>query len=381
MSKIRVLIFANSFRIGGSERQAVELIKQLNRTEFEPVVACFQKEGPLITELPEGIGPIREFRLSGFANFNALRTGIGFALFLRQMCVQVVQCFDFYSNVFAIPFARLAGVPVVLGCRREEALTKTPAQRLVERWSYRLASGIIANAEAIKEQLVGRDSISSEKVKVIYNGLDLKRFDASCGSYRERVPDSWEHITVAVVANLRPEKGHLLFLQMASLLTKRKPNIRFLIVGDGPEKATIEHAIRELGLTAYVEMRGAVRDIPGLLRSVDIAVLPSLQNEGFPNAVMEAMGASVPVVATDTGGTRELVVDGHTGFVVRQGDVDAMTDRIATLCANRELRCKMGEAGHRRISEGFTVEKMAKQFEALYLKLLGERRNGHSLKH
>jgi L-malate glycosyltransferase len=376
MTKIRVLIFANSFRIGGSERQAVELIKQLDTTNFEPVVACFQKEGPLIAELPDGIGQVREFRLSGFSNFKALRTGLEFALFLRQMRVQVVQCFDFYTNVFGIPFARLAGVPIILGCRREEALTKTTAQRLVERWSYGLASGIIANAEAIKEQLVERDGISSEKVRVIHNGLDLKRFDAF-QSHCETVPDQRGHVTVAVVANLRPEKGHLMFLRTASQLTKRNPNTRFLIIGDGPEKATIENAIHELGLTECVEMLGAVRDIPRLLRSVDIAVLPSLQNEGFPNAVMEAMGASVPVVATDTGGTRELVMDGHTGFVVQPGDVDAMTDRIATLIADRERRCKMGEAGHRRILEGFTVEKMAKEFEILYRKLLTERRSSH----
>ena len=125
-----------------------------------------------------------------------------------------------------------------------------------------------------------------------------------------------------------------------------------------------------------VEMRGAVRDIPGLFRSVDIAVLSSLLNEGFPNSVMEAMGASIPVVATDTGGTRELVMDGYTGFVVQPGDAEAMAERINKLCVDQERRRKMGEAGHSRIVEGFTVEKMAKRFETLYLSLLNERGNG-----
>lgn len=376
MKKIRVLIFANSFRLGGSERQAVELIKHLDRTDFEPVVACFQKEGPLIDELPDGLDPVRAFSLSGFTNFNALRRGVEFAAFLRKLRVQIVQCFDFYSNVFAIPLARVAGVPVILGCRREEALTKTSAQRMVERGVYHLATGVITNAEAIKEQVVDREGIRSEKVWVIHNGLDLKRFNVQHESYREDLCDERKEIIVAIVANLRPEKGHLVFLQAASRLAKKNPNVRFLIVGEGPERMTIERKIKELGLSKMVEMRGAVRDIPGLFRSVDIAVLSSLLNEGFPNSVMEAMGASIPVVATDTGGTRELVMDGYTGFVVQPGDAEAMAERINKLCVDQERRRKMGEAGHSRIVEGFTVEKMAKRFETLYLSLLNERGNG-----
>jgi L-malate glycosyltransferase len=371
--KTRVLIFANSFRIGGSERQAVELFKRLDRSRFEPILACFQKDGPLLEELPGSCGEVQAFPLSGFFNLTALRQAWRFLALLRRSRVQIVQCFDFYSNVFAIPLARIAGVPVIMGCRREEALTKTPAQRMVERWSYRLATGVIANAEAIKEQVVERDGIRSGKIWTIHNGLDLARFDPQRGSCREDLRDERKEIVVAVVANLRPEKGHLIFLQAASRLATENPRVRFLIVGEGPERTRIEGKIGELGLTEMVDMRGEVRDIPGLFRAVDIAVLPSLMNEGFPNSVMEAMGASIPVVATDSGGTRELVMDGYTGFVVQPGDAAAMADRIGNLCADRERRRKMGEAGLRRMVEGFTVEKMAKQFEFLYLKLLRKR--------
>jgi hypothetical protein len=154
--KIRVLIFVNSFRIGGSERQAVELFRRLDRSRFEPILACFQKDGPLSEELPDGLHGVESFPLSGFFNSNALRQATKLYHLCRARQIQVVQCFNYYSNVFAIPIARLARVPVILGCRREEAVMRTATHQLAERWSYRLATGVIANAEAINEQVVVR---------------------------------------------------------------------------------------------------------------------------------------------------------------------------------------------------------------------------------
>ena len=233
-----------------------------------------------------------------------------------------------------------------------------------------MATGVIANADAIKDQLVRRDKVSAKKVWVIHNGLDLDRFDWHGGSHSEGAAPQNHGLRIAVVANLRPEKGHLVFLDAAQRVRKSNPQARFLIVGDGVMRERIETRVRELGLTEQVQLTGAVKDIPALLRSVDIAVLPSLRNEGFPNAVMEAMAAAVPVVATDTGGTSELVIDGLTGFMVQPGDAVALGDRIGRLCDDAEVRRKMGGAGRRRVMEQFTSERMARHFEELYRTLL-----------
>ena len=349
----------------------MELVKKLDRSRFEPMIACFQQDGRLSEELPDELHSVAAFPLAGgFFNLTALRQASRFHRFLRRMRVQVVQCFDFYTNMFAIPVARLAGVPVILGSRREEALTKTWKQQMAERWCYRLATGVVANAEAIKDQLVRRDGLQAERIWVIRNGLDLGRFDRQGGSSLEKCVPNGLGVTVAVVANLRPEKGHLLFLEAAQLLAKQNPYVRFQIVGDGPMRKTIETRIRELGLTERVSLLGHVYNVPELLRSVDILVLPSLHNEGFPNAVMEAMAAALPVVATDTGGVRELVIDGLTGYVVPPGDAAALAERISWYCKDADLRRKMGEAGRSRVAAELTVDKMARKFEALYLALL-----------
>ena len=135
-------------------------------------------------------------------------------------------------------------------------------------------------------------------------------------------------------------------------------------------KDEIKSQISSMSLDKQVEMVGAVRNIPAFFRSIDIAVLPSLRNEGFPNSIMEAMASSLPVVASDSGGTRELIVDGETGFIVQPGIARSLADRLGQLCADRELRVKMGEAGRSRVMAQFTADKMAEKFGALYRRLM-----------
>jgi L-malate glycosyltransferase len=370
MVRIKVLVFINSFRVGGSERQALEVIKRLDRARFDPVVACFQKEGPLLSELPTDIGKIHTFPLESFFSWSAFKQGKEFSKLIRQGGIQIIQCFDFYSNLFAIPWGRISGVPIILGARRDEASMRTPRQHYAEVLVYKMANGVIANAETIKDQLVVRDKVISDKVWVIQNGLDLDRFDGhrqpSLDSRREKSAGP----SIAVVANLRPEKGHFVLLEACRYLAERFSTLKVFIVGNGPMNESIAQRITELKLTHCVEMTGELKDVPAFLRIVDIAVLPSLKNEGFPNSVMEAMAASLPVVATDTGGTSELVSEGLTGYLVPPADPAALQDRLEKLCADPELRIKMGEAGRQRIIERFTADRMVRRFESLYETLL-----------
>lgn len=370
MVKRKILIFANSFRIGGSERQALELFRNMDRTKFDMRLASFSTEGPLATFLPCRMDEVQVYPLARFYGKSYFDQARRFYRYLIMERIEVVQCFDFYSNLFAIPVARLAGVPLILGCRRDQAVMRTVWQQKAEKWSYRLATGVVTNAKAIKNQLISLDGLQSQKVWVIYNGLDLKHFDVLSGDGIDASTES-RNVIVAIVANLRPEKGHLVFLKAAQQFLASMPHaqISFLIVGDGPMREAIEVKVKELGLAGSIKMTGSVTNIPALLRSVDIVVLASLK-DGFPNAIMEAMAAAKPVIATDTGGTAELVVDGLTGYIVPVGDSDVLAKRMRSLFQDPEARRKMGEAARRRIIEQFTVNHMAKQFEELYRELV-----------
>jgi glycosyltransferase involved in cell wall biosynthesis len=373
MQKIRALIFVDSLRLGGSERQAVELCKRLDRSSVEPLLACFQKEGPLAEELQGYFEDIHAFPLQGFFNAAAVRQAGRFLGLLKRSRVQVVQCFDFYSNMFAIPLARLARVPVILGSRRDQKVMRTRMEQKAEQWCLSLATGVVTNSAAIKNQIVREDGIRSERVWVIHNGLDLDRFDrqGEPSSPGERATRKNDEVRIAVVANLRPEKGHLVFVNAANLLARSCPQARFAIVGDGSMRGKIEARIRELGLNNRVQLTGAVENIPAFLKAgnADILVNPS-ESESFPNAVMEAMAASLPVVATDVGGTNELVAEGLTGYLVPRDEGTVMAERLARLCNDPDTRVKMGEAGRRRIVERFTADLMAKKFENLYQSLV-----------
>ena len=367
MTRSRVLVFANSFRIGGSERQALELFRNLDRSAYDPHLATASIDGPLRALVPCAMNEVQIYPLVSFKDRSCLTCAVRFYRYLRQEQIDVVQCFDFYSNIFAIPIARLARVPIVLGARREESTAKTPMQRRAQRWVYRLATGVVANADSIRDLLIKGEGIQPDRVWTIPNGLDLDVFDVVAAQSRYR--RQGHLVQLAVIANLRPEKGHGVLLDAIAGLVAHHPKFRLLIAGNGPMRGAIEAHIRRLHLEATAELVGEVHDVPAFLSSVDGVILPSIANEGFPNAVMEAMAASLPVVATDSGGTRELVVEGETGFIVPPGDVEALASRVGLLCRDGELRRKMGEAGRWRIVRQFTTQQMARRYESLYATL------------
>jgi glycosyltransferase involved in cell wall biosynthesis len=371
MPKIKVLVFASSFNIGGSERQALELFRNLDRAKVDSRLASFSTKGPLVDLLPCTLEQVQTFPLDGFLRKSFMDHALRLYRYLKIERIDVVQCFDFYSNLFAIPVARVAGVPVILAARREESTIKTPLQRWVQRKCYGFATGVIANAHSIREAVINEEHVDSHRVWAIPNGLDVQAFDEQTRKAKPSGTGSHgKELRIAVVASLRPEKGHGVFLGAVAILAPRYPDAEFLIAGDGPMRGQIETQIDQLGLQGRVHLLGAIRAIPEFLKTLDCLVLPSVTNEGFPNAVMEAMAAGLPVVATDTGGTRDLVIDGDTGFVVRPKNVEELAARLETLCRDAELRCKMGEAGRWRVVNNFTTQHMARQYEDLYKTLL-----------
>lgn len=368
MARRRILIFTNSFRIGGSEGQALQLIKHIDRSKFEVHVACFDHEGPLLEQLPSDVGDVAAFPLTGFVHPGTIRQAARFIALLRKTKIEIVQTFDLYTNVFGLPLARCAGVPVTVGSRRDHGVKRTVWQGRAEKWSFRLATQVVANAEVIKQRLVQERCLTANRLVVIRNGLDLSRFSnwKRADEFHRQIVA--ERVVFAVVANLRPEKGHLTFIRAAHRVASVYPAARFVLMGDGPMRAQIEDSIRALDLSDKVQLLGAVTDVPCALQSIDVVVSPS-DTEGFPNAVLDGMAAAKPIVATDAGGTRELVDDGRTGYLVPVGDVEQLANRMIVLCQSPVTRRIMGEKARSIVEQIFTVEIMARRFESLYEKL------------
>ena len=369
MAKRRILIFTNSFRIGGSEGQALQLIKHLDRSRFELHVACLDREGPLLDQLPADIGEVVAFPLTGFARLSTVRQAARFLAFLLNAKIQIVQTFDLYTNVFGIPLARLAGVPVTVGSRRDHGVKRTAWQVRGERWSFRLARRVVANADAIKSRLVQEGILTTDRILVIQNGLELSRFPIPHRGLQNPLGFEPHSVVFAVVANLRAEKGHLMFVRAAQIVASACPDARFLLIGDGPMHQKIHESIEGLGLREKFHLMGAVTNVPHALQGIDVLVSPS-DTEGLPNAVLEGMAASKAVVATDTGGTRELVAEGVTGYLVPTGDVERLASCMIALYKAPSIRESMGANARRHVERCHTSEHSTKRFEDLYHELV-----------
>ncbi|HJQ68942.1 MAG TPA: glycosyltransferase [Blastocatellia bacterium] len=371
--KRKVLQLVSSFNQGGSERQAVQLARLLKQSgRYEVRMACLDLSGVLLDEARRlELGEIPEYRLTSFYDRNMFTQLRRFAAFLREEAVDVLHTHDFYTNVFGMAAGAIARAPVRIASRRETAGWRTEKQKFVERLAYRLAHKIVANAEAVRDQLV-KEGVSSEKIVTVHNGLDTARIKPVPGLSRDEVlasfglPRSDELQFVTIVANLRhPVKDHPTFLRAAALVRAARPGARFVIAGEGELTEAMRALAKELGLDRDVFFTGRVERVAELLAVSDVCVLSS-KAEGFSNSILEYMAAARPVVVTDVGGAREAVIDEESGFIVPPCDPPAMASRIVELLSEPELAREMGERGRARVEREFSCRAQLERTENLY---------------
>ncbi len=369
----RVMLFTDSFLHGGTERQFVRVVRHLDPEKYQLLVGCLRRRGPLLAEV-ESLGiPIVEFPLNSLHNLRAAWLFCRLVRFLRQNRIDILHAFDFYTSVFAVPAARVAGVPVVLASRRELADLRSAWQRRAIRLACQLATGVVVNSRAASLSLSPACNGGRGRVDIVPNCIDPEQLrpTAAADQVRTQLGIPADAPLIGILANLRPEKDLPMFLCAAQRVRSVVPDSRFLIIGDGPERYKLEALANHLGLSGAAFFLGDRSDVPDLLAALDVFVLCSY-TESFPNAILEAMAMGRPVVATNVGGTPELVEEGKTGYLVPVGDAEAMADRIFELLRDPSLRRGMGQAGSDRVKREFTAERVKQKLEDLYDRLLSE---------
>jgi glycosyltransferase involved in cell wall biosynthesis len=268
----------------------------------------------------------------------------------------------------------MARLPVRIASMRETEGMRTAGQKKVQRFAYSLAHHVVANCNAVRERLVA-ESISTEKVTVIYNGLDFGRL-ANPHSRRETLsllglPVELEpRRFVTIVANMRHEvKDYPMFLRSAKRVKEAIPEAAFLLAGEGELKSALHALAEELGLLDSVVFLGRCEKIAELLSVSEVCVLSS-KAEGFSNSILEYMAAARPVVATHVGGAAEAIREGETGYLVPPGNDELMASRLVTLLRDPAKARRMGETGRRVVEEKFSCEAQLARTEDLYLRLL-----------
>lgn len=380
---IRLLKVVPTLLCGGTEHQVMTLCRSLDRSHYDLEFACLRRLGPFIDEIRERGIPLNEYRTPSFKSLTGLAKQVKFARHLARRRTQIVHAYNFYGNVFAIPPARLTGVPVVIASIRDRGPYLSALQRRVQRHVCRLADCVLVNAEAVKDWLLA-DGYDASKIAVIRNGVDLSRFTLPAEPRRLRhelglPPDT---PLVAVVSRLNRLKGLEQYLHAAAAIADRYPAVHFLVVGETPPHDTgylgeLETLAHRLGIGRRVIFTGLRSDVPQLLASVTIAVMPSL-NEALSNALLESMAAGAPVVATRVGGTTEALTDGENGLLVPPGDPGVLASAIARLLDDPALATRLGEAARQTIEQRFSIGRMVEATERLYLNLLFRKGRGHA---
>ena len=382
--RIRLLKFLTVFAFGGTERQVANLACALNRERFDLRVGCLRRAGQFLAPFEERGVPIDEYPVRRFASRRGAIEELRLARYIAREQIAIVHSYNFYSNVFAVPAAWLAGAPVIIASIRDQGAHSTSRQLFAQRQVCRLADCVLVNAESIRRWLVA-DGYDAAKIRVIPNGIDTARFTAAtpASTIRAEFGIPAEAPIVAMLSRLTPNKGVDDMIDAAALVLQRHPAMRLLIVGAGPGSyqpaaeddpfvAGLKQRVRDLGLNDRIIFTGYRSDIPSLLAQVQISVLPSLI-EGLSNSVLESMAAGCAVVSTNVGGVGEAVTNGESGLLVPPSDVQSLAGALMHLLDHPAEGRRLGHRAQKTILERYSIERMVSATERLYTDLLAQK--------
>jgi len=379
--KRNILHVIGGGEIGGAEEHVLTLLSRLDKDQFQGHLLCLCRGpfAPLVRSqgIPTAEIPMRH-KLD-VLTVPAIRR------LIREWQIGLVHTHGVRANLVARIAAKQEGLPVITTVHSSIRLDYTSRLQgaiafFLDRTTSRLADRVIAISGALRDELVA-DGIAPTKVSVIYNGLDLERLQGSSGSVPPNSPSTSAHAeairqalgltpdqpVVAAIARLHPVKGHKYLLGAAAKVLKTRPDVQFLVVGEGPLHRELEDMAAGLGISEHVKFTGYYPEIKDIYAITDILCLPSLM-EGMGLVLMEAMAFGRPVVASRVGGIPEVVEDGVTGVLVPPADPDRLASALLGLLDGPQKASAMGEIGRRKVQR-FSVDNMVRETENLYFEL------------
>jgi glycosyltransferase involved in cell wall biosynthesis len=359
---------------GGAEEHVLSLLTALRNYGFTPFIAA---PGPLLeTMAPE----LAEFRVNSLtidmaSPLHGIRLVAQLAAMLRRERIDLVHCHSVIGSLCALPAVRIFGKQsIVETCHGREFWRegkRIKGNFWLDRQASRFVDRVIAVSHATARYLRESKRIPGSKIVVIRNGRDLAsllppkpeasaKARADLGLNNER--------TVLLLGRLAQEKGHASLLDALTILGSRQPSLIALFAGTGPLEAELKARCKAAGLSYQVRFLGYRTDLPRLLAAADLVVLPSI-SEGLPLAAVEAHAAARPIVATETGGIPEVVVNGQTGLLVPPNDSAALAEAMHRVLSDPVLALRLGTNGRRFVEQHFDVRVQIERTMALYREL------------
>lgn len=371
---VTVLHLISRLPPGGVENQLRKVVRLYDRRRFRPIVCCLKEKGAVGEAIERDGTPVMVLNRMQGHTFD-VRLVFLLRRLMKEHRVTIVRTHQFHANLYGRIAAIWAGVPILL-----PSFHNTYARRkrhrsllnwLLARWTDRL----ITVSEAVKRDLVRYDHLPEGKIKVVHNGCDIDRFMKP--SLKNDLRAAWkipsDAPVIGTVGRLAKEKGQGLLIQAVSQLRSDFPNLRLLIVGEGPEREALEKEAARQGLGDRVILTGFQREVPAYLAIMDLFVFPSV-NEGFSNALLEAMAAGKPVIASDIVENAEILPSEKFGLRVPPNDADALARQIRFLLKTPLEAKAMGRRAQERVAAHFTDAMMMEEIQELYQTLLQEKK-------
>ena len=359
---------------GGTELHLLNLSAQLVKRGHSVTVAC-RPDGWVINKAQEmGLEtlPATVLRQQDWTDYAKLRD------WCRANQIDVAHAHWSTDAFVPAAAARAAGVPVRLMTRHSPYPFKTG----LGRWIFTevLYNRLLAVSHSVAKTLVGC-GVPSEKLTVIHHGTDVEAFENTTVApsiIREELGIRGDDIALGIIGRVAPEKGHR---YLFDALTKVDPALRVkvVVVGDGPEAATSKDYVKEHGIADRVVFSPFRSDVNNIFDAMDAVVVPSTWEEPCSAVIQQAMALSKPVIGTLVGGTPEMIVDGETGLLAPPSDADALADAVRRMAADAPMRLRMGDAGHARVIEHFSLQVMTDRIEEVYRREFEQVRGAGSL--
>jgi L-malate glycosyltransferase len=369
-----VLYVIWSLQAGGAERVVADLARTLDRGRFRPIVCCLNFKGQLAALVEaQGIAVHvldKRPRMDLRALFRLVRL-------MRAEHVDIVHTHLWTSSFWGRLAAILAGVPVRVVTEHNLDLWRRAPHWLADRLLARSTDRFVFVSAAVEAFYRERLALPPAHCRVVLNGVERPALDRfpDRATARARLGIEGDGPVVGTVGRLEERKGHAFLLEALRLVGEREKGVRGLVVGAGKEAARLAALRDRLALGDRVRLVGYWPDLDEALAAIDVFVLPSLM-EGHPLAVLEAMAAGKPIVATAVGGLAEAIEEGRSGLLVPPGDADALADAVVSLLRDPERAARLGREARRTLEERFSLEKSVRANEDVYRSALDERAKG-----
>jgi glycosyltransferase involved in cell wall biosynthesis len=357
-----VLQLVLSLSPGGTERLVIEICKQM-ADRVDSMVCCLDSPGEWAAELQAiGIPVVALGREPGFQPGLAMHI----ARLIKANGIEVVHCHHYSPYVYGLMAAMMTNVELVFTEHGRLSNGEPSRKRRLVNPIFSLMGGRVCSVSSDLRQHMIAEGFPARRVQVVYNGIDPGHRPSSAERKAARaalgIPNG--AFVVGAIGRLDPVKNLPMFLEAHALLHKRHDHAFAVVVGDGPERAALERRAAELGIRASVSFTGYRSDARALLPGFD-AYLNCSRYEGVSLTILEAMAATLPVVATAVGGNPEVVIDRETGFLVPER-AHAIADALGALARSARRRQAMGDAGRWRVVRHFSIARMVDDYAAAY---------------